>query len=274
MTLNKGAVRADLMYVLDKLERQPTTYDIFAPDGLEQGRAISRAEITTSHEAIEKGMKAILLDCGLTVEDVRKRGHHLHLLLADIQQRNPTAFNELERCFDSTVRYLESVTNIKYNTNIVEYFEEHGNKKVFIENRYESIEGHTNAKGMIGRIHREIMLAILTLLSDGTPVDICSRIEEEVKQAILAESKLDPAWDATEWINQGPVRPRLEDVDNLKYNKVLYASVRRCARESEDAPIRHWAERLRRNSKAVRTRVRRELERESLALQQLAQLVT
>ena len=159
-----------------------------------------------------------------------------------------TAFNELERCFDSTIQYLESVTTIQHNTNIVDYFRKHGKAEVFVANRYASIEGRNNTDGgMIGRVYREIIRALLSLIFGWTPKDIDSRIEEEAKKAISVESKLDPAWDAAEWLIRGPVRPRLEVIENLKNNKVLYAAVRRCARESKDSGIQYWAERLRRN---------------------------
>jgi hypothetical protein len=221
-------------------------------------KARVRADTRNAHEAIEKGLKAILIDGGLPEDRVRSRGHALHRLLADVQQHNPTAFNELERCFDSTIQYLESVTTIQHNTNIVDYFRKHGKAEIFVANRYASIEGDNTDGGMIGRVYREIMRALLSLIFGWTPKDIDSRIEEEAKKAILAESKLDAAWDAAEWLTRGPVRPRLEVIENLNDNKVLRAAVRRCARESQDSGIQYWAETLRRNHIVVRRKARAE----------------
>ena len=189
---------------------------------------------------------------------MRSRGHELHRLLSDVQQHNPTAFNELERCFDSTIRFLETVTTIQHNTNIVDYFRKHGKAKIFVANRYASTEGNNNIGGMIGVVYREIIRALSSLIFGWTPKDIESRIEEEARKAILAESKFDPAWDAAEWLSRGPVRPRLEVIENLNNNKVLLAAVRRCARESGDSRIQYWAAMLRRNRIDARRKVRAE----------------
>lgn len=279
MSLNKEDIWADLRYALDEMERTPLDIESRLSDAanldaqpedeffnrwLQIGllstsysKAKMRADTRNAHEAIEKGLKAILLDGGLTEKQVRSSGHRLHRLLEDVQQHNPTAFNELERCFDSTIQYLESVTTHKHNTNIVDYFRKHGKAEIFVESRYESIEGKRNTDGgMIGRVYREIILALLSLIFGWTPKDIGSRIEEEAKQAILAESNLDPAWDAEDWLRRGPVRPRLEVVKNSKSNKVLRAAVRRCARESKDSGIRYWATRLRHNINAARRKAR------------------
>ena len=280
MSLNKEDVWADLRYALDELDRpsrdihsrltdaadlDAQSEDEFYKRLLQTGllsiaysKARLRADTRNAHEAIEKGLKAILIDGGLSENRVRSRGHKLHRLLADVQQHNPTAFNELERCFDSTIQYLESVTTVQHNTNIVDYFRKHGKAEIFIANRYASIEGNNNKYGMIGFVYREIIRALLSLIFGWTPKDIDSRIEEEARKAISAESKLDPAWDAAEWLSRGPVRPRLEVIENLENNKVLRTAVRRCARESKDSGIRYWAERLRRNRIAERRKARAE----------------
>lgn len=206
-------------------------------------RAMLRAHTRTAHEAIEKGLKAILLDVGIS-----SHGHKLHKLLEDVKQHNPTEFNELERCFDSTIKYLESVTSAQYNTNVVDYFREHGRSKVFESARYESIEGKRNDdEGMIGRVYREILLALLSLILGWTPKDIFTRIEEEIEKAILEERKRDPEWDAVTWLSRGPTRPRLEDAEAVHDNKVLRAAVRRIARKSKDGGIQMWARRVRSN---------------------------
>ena len=229
----KRSLRVDLLYIA-------------------YSKAKLRADVRNAHEAIEKGLKAILLDSGLS-----SHGHELHRLLEDVQRHNPTAFNELERCFDCTIQYLESVTTVQHNTNIVDYFRKHGRAEIFIESRYESIEGKRNTDGgMIGRVYREILRALLSLILGGTPKDIGSRIEEEARKAILAKSNLDPAWDAGEWLNREPVRPRLEVIEELMNNKVLRAAVRRCAKETKDSGIQYWAERLRRKLIAARRKAR------------------
>ena len=280
MSLNKEDVWADLRYALDELDRpsrdihsrltdaadlDAQSEDEFYKRLLQTGllsiaysKARLRADTRNAHEAIEKGLKAILIDGGLSENRVRSRGHKLHRLLADVQQHNPTAFNELERCFDSTIQYLESVTTVQHNTNIVDYFRKHGKAEIFIANRYASIEGNNNKYGMIGFVYREIIRALLSLIFGWTPKDIDSRIEEEARKAISAESKLDPAWDAAEWLSRGPVRPRLEVIENLENNKVLRAAVRRCARESKDSGIQYWAERLRRNRISAKRKARAE----------------
>lgn len=279
MLLNKEDIWADLRYALDELERTPLDIesrltdaanldaqpeDEFFSRWLQIGilssaysKARMRADTRIAHEAIEKGLKAILLDGGMTEEKVRSRNHKLHELLEDVHQHNPTAFNELERCFDSTIQFLESITTIQHNTNIVDYFRKHGQKEILNESRYESIEGKKNTDGgMIGRVYREILRALLSLIFGWTPKDIGSRIEEEARKAILAESKLDPAWDVEEWLVRGPVRPRLEVVENLRNKKVLRAAVRRCAREAKDSGIQFWAKRLRHNLIAARRKAR------------------
>ena len=47
---------------------------------------------------------------------------------------------------------------------------------------------------MIGRVYREIIRALSSLIFGWTPKDINCRIEEEARKAILAESERDPAW--------------------------------------------------------------------------------
>ena len=280
MSLNKEDVWADLRYALDELDSPPCDIhsrltdaanldaqpdDEFYKRLLQIGllstaysKAKLRADTRNAHEVIEKGLKAILIDGGLSEKQVRSRGHELHRLLADVQQHNPTAFDELERCFNSTIQYLESVTTIQHNTNILDYFRKHGKAEIFAANRYASIEGGNNTDGgMIGCVYREIIRALLSLIFGWTPKDINYRIEEEARKAILAESKRDPAWDVAEWLNRGPVRPRLEVIENLKNNKVLRAAVWRCARESsKESGIQHWAKTLRLNLIATRRKAR------------------
>ena len=284
MSLNRHDVWADLVYALDQLERPPEIrpHDIHSrltdaaaldaqPDeefhkrllqigllSVSYSKAMGRAETKIAHEAVEKGLKALLIDGGLPRKQVRRgrEGHELQLLLADVQQYNPTAFNELERCFNSIIQYLERVTPLQHNTNIVDYFQEHGKAKVFEVSRYESLEGRDNdAWGMIGLVYLEVIRALISLLLGQTPRDVDSRIEERARKAILAASKLDPAWDAAEWVNRGPVRPRLEDIESLN-NKVLYAAVRRCERDSRRNAIQYWARRLRHNHTTAKKKSR------------------
>lgn len=279
MSLNKEDIWADLRYALDVLERPPRDIhsrltdaaDLDAqPDdefhnrllqigllSVAYSKAKARADTRNAHEAIEKGLKAILIDGGLSEKQVRSRGHELHRLLADVKQNNSTAFNELERCFDSTIQYLEIVTTIQHNTNILDYFRKHGKAEIFVENRYESIEGRKSKDGgMIGLVYSEIIRALLSLIFGWNPKDIGFRIEEEARKAISAESKRDPAWNAAGWLSQGPVRPRLEVTENLKNSKVLRAALRRCAKESKDRGIRYWAEKLRRDQVDKRRKAR------------------
>ena len=209
--------------------------------------ARSRADTRNAHEAIEKGLKSILLDSGLSVEDVRGSRHELYRLLLDVQKHNPMAFGELERCFNVSIQFLTDVTSARYNTNIVDYFQKYGKSGVFVTNRYESLEGRSNSyEGMIGFIYREMIYALMSVIFGRTARDITTRIEQETSEAILSQSKHDPAWDVEGWLNQGAVRPRLEYTDNLANNKVLRLAVRRCAKHSEDYGVRHWARWLRR----------------------------
>ena len=281
MSLSKDDVWADLRYALDELERPRSDIyrrltEVARLDALSEDEALDRllevsflssaysnarvrAETRIAHEAIEKGLKAILIDSGLTVAQVRSRSHELPKLLKDVQKHNPPAFKDLERCFDSTIQYLESVTTIRHDTNIVDYFQEHGRARVLEVSRYQSIEGRGDSDwGMIGQVYSEIIRALLSLIFGGTPKDINSRIEHEARAAVLAESKLDSARDAAEWLDQGPVRPRLEVIESLENNKVLRAAVRRCERESSDRAIRHWAEGLRRKRIIAKKKARAE----------------
>ncbi len=279
MSLNKEDVWADLRYALDELERPPLDIhdrltdaanldaqpedihmDRFFKIGLLSSAYFSaktRADTRNAHEAIEKGLKAILIDGGLSEQQVRSRGHELHALLADVQQHNPAAFNELERCFDSTIQFLENVTTIRHNTNILDYFRKHGKSQIFVDNRYKSIEGRKSTDGgMIGHVYREMIRALLSLIFGWNPRDINLRIEEEARKSVLAESKRDAAWDAVEWLDQEPVRPRLEVIENLENNKVLRAALRRCARQSKDSGIGYWAQRFRYDHFLTRTKAR------------------
>lgn len=279
MTPRKEDIWADLRYALNELNRPPLDMnrrltDAAHLDGQPEQefftrriltrplsdtywRAQVRADSSNAHEAIEKGLKAILIECGVTKKHVRSRGHQLHELLADVKQASPSAFNELERCFRSTIRHLKSVTGIQHNANIIEYFQEHGETKIFVASRYASIEeGHDAAWGMIGLVYIEIIRALSALVVGLTPKDINHRIEEAATKAVLTESQRWPKWDAVEWLNRGPVRPRLEVIKDWETNRVLRHALRRCAREytNKDLGIWGWADRFRRRHVARRMR--------------------
>ena len=281
MAVNKEDVWADLRYALDELERPSSDVHIrlmadteylderdkreffnrlvvsFGMRSLVYSKAIARAEARIAHEAIEKGLKAILIDEGWTNTYV----HDLHKLLDDVQRYSPESFREIERCFDSTIRYLAFVTGIQRSSNILDYFCENGNKKTYIANRYASIDGNNTIGGMIGLIYMEIIRALLWLLFDWTPIDIESRIEEAARRAVLAESGRDAAWDAEEWLDQGPVRPRLEVIKNLDNSRVLRAALRSCEKKSNDIRVQSWAERIKRNRIAAKQKERSERRR-------------
>ena len=267
MSLCKSDVLSDLVFALNFLEgpdfETPLTdavdLDAVSNDKLliklrvigehsfSYPQAKERAEVSIAHAAIEKGLKALLLEGGRSERCVRKHGHHLHLLLLDAQQHTPMVYKELERCFNSVIRYLEQVTSISHNICIVDYFREHGTGKVYEVSRYESLEGRGSGDpwGMIGQVYREIIRALISLLLGCTPRDIDFRIEERARAAILAASHRDPTWDADQWVRQGPVRPRIEDIQNLR-NKVLYAAVRGCEKDSRSSGVRYWARHIRR----------------------------
>lgn len=280
MALSKEDVWADLRYALDELDSPSREIHSRLTDAANldsqsedeywnrllkiallssaYSKAQARAETRNAHEAIEKGLKAILIDGGMPEGQVRARSHNLYQLLTDIQQRHPTVFNELERCFESMISFLERVTTIRHDTNIIDYFRKYGKPEVFVANRYASIEGNNGEYGMIGLVYREIIRALLALIFGWTPKDIDSRIEAETRDAILTKSSLDPAWNVTEWLNQGPVIPRLEVIENLNKNKVLRAAVRKCAKKSRDSAIQYWAQALRRKCITARREVRAE----------------
>ena len=292
MTLNKEDIWADLQYTLDELERERSSRDIHdrltdaanldaqSEDeflkrltligmlSVKYSMAKTRADTKNAHEAIEKGLKAILINEGAPVR-TGSDDHDLHRLLSDVEKHDPAAFGELERCFDSTIQYLESVTSLKHNTNIVDYFRTHGKAEIFVAQRYESIEGRGNRDGgMIWFIYFEMIRALKSLVLGWIPKDINSRLEEGVRKAVFAESLLDPTREPTEWLkwlDQGPVRPRLEAIDNLKNSNVLYAAVRSCARESRDIAIRYWARGIRDKLIAARRKARTERRVGSLA---------
>ena len=102
--------------------------------------------------------------------------------------------------------------------------------------------------GMIGHVYIEIIHALSFFIFGWIPKDIDCRIEEAARNAILAESNRHPAWDAGEWVNRGPVRPRLEVFEEVKNNRVLRGAVRRCAREAKDKGVKYWAKMLRHNT--------------------------
>lgn len=288
MSLSKEDVWADLKYALDKLQ-EPSVgirggYDLLddvtsldAQSRDEHYRRLhqigmrpsthmggqSRARERDAHEAIEKGLKAVLIDSGMPRGEVRSRGHDLPQLLLDVQQYNPVAFGELERCFDSAVWFVGRVNTGVLGTSIADYLQECGKHEIFISNRYASIEGNKKPSGMIRFLHCEIIRAISLLVFGWTPKDVSSRIEEEATEAIRAGSVLAPTWDVEEWLSLGPVRPRLEVEENLK-NKVLLAAVRRCARESKDNMVRYWADELRRERVAPRMEAKRQRKIEKL----------
>ena len=272
MSLGKVHIWADLRYALDELNRPPLDIsrrltDAANLDAQHEKEAFNRmyqvaefssaylgarmrAETRIAHEAIEKGLKAILLDSGLSQKCVRSRGHRLDLLLEDVELHNRTAFVELERCFDSTIQHLEVVATTQHITSMLEYFREHGKAEVFVVNRYASIEDTSKpAWGMIGVVYMEIIRALSSLVCGWTPTDIDHRIERATRKAVLAESNRDPVWDAYAWIEQGLVRPRLEVIGNLENNRVLHAALRRCAKEHKhrDWGIWSWADHVRRN---------------------------
>ena len=290
MSLDKDEVWADLRYAYDELYRwfSPSRasqdldklsddefFDRFPTVGV-FAREYRHAE---TRAGIRKGLKAILLDGGVPLAQARKRGHQLHLLLEDVKCHNPTAFSELERCFEIALQFLEFFTTPEYvstyRTDILDYFQKHGKGEVFITNRYMSLEGNVLMDGMIGHFYFEIIRALMALIYGGTPKDLYARIEDATAKAVLAESRHDPSWDAEEWLNRGPVRPRLEDIENLANHKVLRLAVRRCARESRDRGISDWARVVRRShfAKKGNARYKREHEREMNEINRLLKQV-
>ena len=266
MSLCKSDVLSDLVYALNYLEGQhrfdsPLTdavdldvkpnerllleLRVIGEHSYSYPQAVGRAEVTVSHAAVEKGLKALLIEGGVPVDRVIDRRHHLHKLLSDARKHIPAVFDELERCFYSTTDYLERVTRLPRREKFTDYFRDHGRGEVYRVIRYESLEGRdpSDPWGMIGQIYREIIRALISLLLGRPPKDINSRIEEGAREAVLASGEL-ATWDAIGWVEQGPVRPRLEDLPSL-HNKVLYAAVRRMERYSKSSAVRMWAERLR-----------------------------
>ncbi|MCY3990910.1 MAG: hypothetical protein OXF50_06730 [Caldilineaceae bacterium] len=276
MSLNKQDLWADLRFAKDELESPPLddTFTLLGNVGnleeqpekeflarlfstsapyLAYSRAKARADTRNAHEAIEKGLKAILLDSGLPLKKMSNYSHELPDLLEAVRNYDPNAFRELERCFESTIQYLESVTNIQHNTSLIKYFRQNGTKDTFNAIRYASIEGKDDAGGrVILLIHLEIIRALVLLATGYTPKDIVCRVEDEVRKTILEMSKLDPTWDVEDWLSQGVVLPRLKVVEDVQDNKVIRAAVRRCARKSANREVRDWAISLRYNLTSAR----------------------
>ena len=133
-------------------------------------KAKMRADSKNAHEAIEKGLKAVLLDAGVSAGKVRSHGHGLHSLLADVQQHNREVYEGLERAFDYALRRVEVATGRRPCINMVDYFREIGTKDVFLAKRYESLEGEAGVGGgAIVTVNREVIRALASLVIGKTP---------------------------------------------------------------------------------------------------------
>lgn len=204
-----------------------------------QSRSKSRMDVVLAHEAMENGMKSLLIDHGVSQHDYR--GHNLALTLKQVQKHDPGAFRVIQLYFDNAVKLCEELTGRVYIRDIFEYFKESFNEDTYKTSKYGSIEDGNNTGGGIGLVTNEVIRALIVIVLDLPAREVYSRIEEEATKALLAVNVSDPAWDAEAWIEQGPVRPRLEVVENLGKTKALRAAVRKCHKETKDSTIRYWA---------------------------------
>ena len=219
--------------------------DVDLIDMTAPSRAARRALHKDAHAAIEIGLKAILHDLGLSQARIQRRGHRLHDLLELVEQHNPEAFAGIERSFNSVIQFLQSVTSVRYSTDILHYFRQHGTAEVYQSLRYESIEHRTTTGGMVGYIYMEVIQALMAIVMGKEPQDLYTRIESEAAQAVRESSHLEPAWDAETWLRGGYLQFRLLLGDTQEH-KVLRAALRKCARASKDKAVRDWAGRIRR----------------------------
>ena len=281
MALVISDVWAELQHALDELNTEPRGIRSTMTEGakllsqadhqyfkgrfeigdlhLAYSKAKMRSDARNAHEAIEKGLKTILVVAGFSESQLKSLSHSLDRLLNAVKRENATAFSELARCFKTAIDYLELVTSIRHEPDIVEYFQEHGRSDVFIANRYTSIvERYDDVGGMIHFVYTEVIRSLLSLIFGSKPKDIYERIEEEMSRIIVGESETDPTWDATQWLGRGSIFQRLQNGDPLQCDDVLRAALRTCGRESADRAIRHWAERVRRKVVYARKKEPRE----------------
>ena len=133
-------------------------------------KAKRRADARNAHEAIEKGLKALLLDAGMSMGGVRRRGHELYRLLVDVQRHSQDSYKELERSFDYALQRVELATGSRPNVTMIDYFRENGTKDVFLARRYGSLEDDTGVGGgEIFSVNREIIRALSFLVIGKTP---------------------------------------------------------------------------------------------------------
>ena len=256
MTDNHKPV-AHLRRALKEVEAEVETEWI--PDDYTAG---ARSQASTTHHALEVGLKGVLRASG--VSERATRGHNLLPLLEMVQQHRGKEFDDIVRCFETSIDLCDSNTGMARRdiTDIFDYLRSDFNSDTYEANKYWSIENSDETGGgAIAIVTREIVLALIAILSGERPQDAHGRIEDELRKSIVVERGLDRPWDTDEWLAPGSLRERLEVIEGVEDNKVLRAAVRRCHRETKDLTVRYWAMAIRNrllNSKSSRFVERRE----------------
>lgn len=237
--LIKDKAAAHLEYVLEAYEWQPSesrlaSYYIHPK---------SRMDLTSMHEGIEIGLKALLRSDGVPEE--QSTGHNLYPLIAKLQKRDPTTYAHLDRCARAAMRYCKAVDPTAEVTSVSDYCKRHGTSDAYIRSRYWSVETHHPGSGVRMAVYVEIVRAILAALLGTVHRDVYARIEGESTNAVLEAGELDPSVDWALWVDEGAVHTRLENIKLLEATKVLRIALRKCAVYSDDAFVRGWANQIR-----------------------------
>ena len=217
-----------------------------APGDHFQFIARSRSQGSNTHFAKEIGLKAMLNYAGVLERD--RRGHDLHELLGKLRQKNPSAFNDIDRCFEKGVRLCEQTTGHKrLHLDIFSEFNAHYNHDAYLANKYWSIEEGSEIRGSIPIVAMEVIRALLAIMREEVPNDVDTRIETEATHAVISANALQPeAWVNWLSIHENRVKLSLENTDDSNRNKAIRRALRICQKESSDIAIQWWARHFRR----------------------------
>ena len=158
-----------------------------------------------AHIAIERGLKALVIDAGEKQETLENE-HGLIPLYNLLAKRREKLAKHLSDAFDDAVKFFHCNTNrdeLKHLSSVGKYFERTGGHKDFVNMRYwaidpEFLEKRDPLSPLMLEIHREVLYAMMCLFSSDrletvTVETVTERVEREVWEAIKKSLHIAPA---------------------------------------------------------------------------------
>ena len=187
-TKDRYKIHKSIEDVIAILDSAPTHRDL-APE-VNAVQLTNRAPI--AHLAIERGLKALISDCGVTPDET----HSLNKLFRELGKWDVASADYLAKAFDDAVNFFGYNVNRKgfgHFRSLDKYLSNVGTKKHFDALRYWVIE--KSSKGnpipfISSPVHRELLCALPCLLFPNRQETVSNRVEGVVERAMSNPSRL------------------------------------------------------------------------------------